>query len=172
MSVLPIITLPHPVLKKRASEVEAITPEILALLSDMAETMYAAPGIGLAANQVGMLVRAIVIDVDDPEEEDEEKYGLLKLLNPEIISHSGRIDSEEGCLSIPEVRETIQRHEIVTVQAINEKGEEIEVTANGMMSRCLQHEIDHLDGVLFIDHLSTLRREFVRKQIQKLAKPS
>lgn len=172
MSILPIIIFPHPVLKNRAKEVESITPEILALLSDMAETMYAAPGIGLAANQIGQLVRAIVIDVDDPEDKDEEKYGLLKLLNPEIVSFSGTIDSEEGCLSIPEVRETIQRHEIVTVQAINEKGEEIELTASGMMSRCLQHEIDHLEGVLFIDRLSTLRREFVRKQIQKLAKPS
>jgi len=171
MAILPIITFPHPVLKKRADEVDALTPEILTLLSNMAETMYAAPGIGLAANQVGQLLRVIVIDVDDPEEEEEEKYGLLKLINPEIISHSGKIDSEEGCLSIPEVRETIQRHEVVTVQAINENGEEIEITARGMMSRCLQHEIDHLDGVLFIDHLSTLRREFVRKQIQKLAKP-
>ena len=171
MANLPIIIFPNPVLKKRASEVDSITPEILKLLSDMTETMYEAPGIGLAANQVGQLVRAIVIDVDDPEDTEEEKYGLLKLLNPEIISHSGTVDSEEGCLSIPEVRETIQRHEIVTVQATNELGQVIEITADGMMSRCLQHEIDHLDGVLFIDHLTTLRREFVRKQIQKLAKP-
>jgi len=171
MAILPIITFPNPILKKQATEVEAITPEVLALLSSMAETMYAAPGIGLAANQIGHLIRVIVIDVDDPEDTEVENYGLLKLINPEIISYSGRIDSEEGCLSIPEVRETIQRHDIVTVQAMNELGDEIEITANGMMSRCLQHEIDHLNGVLFIDHLTTLRREFVRKQIQKLTKP-
>ena len=89
MPVLPIITFPNPVLKKRAEEVEVITPEILTLLSDMVETMYAAPGIGLAANQVGKLLRVVVIDVDDPEDEEEEKFGLLKLINPEIVSHSG-----------------------------------------------------------------------------------
>jgi peptide deformylase len=169
MATLPIITFPNPVLKERADEVESITPEIQQILIDMAETMYAAPGIGLAANQVGKLVRVIVIDVDDPEE-DDEKFGLLKLVNPEIVSFSGKVDSEEGCLSIPEVRETIERHEIVTVKALNELGKEVVITAGGLLSRCFQHEIDHLDGVLFIDHLTTLKREFVRKQIQKLAK--
>jgi len=169
MAVLPIVKFPDPVLKKRAEEVKEITPEIRELLEDMVETMYDAPGIGLAAPQVGELVRVVVIDVDDPEEEGE-KFGILKLINPEIISSTGKIDSEEGCLSIPDVRETISRSETVTVRAMDENGEVKEITAEGLLSRCLQHEIDHLNGVLFIDHLSNVKRELVRKQLLKLAK--
>ena len=170
--VYPIVVYGDPVLRKRAEDIPHNGYDVAGLAADMFETMYAAHGIGLAAPQIGKAVRMFVVDGTGLEDEPNMQDSKKVFINPVILEEFNTAwEFEEGCLSIPEVRETIQRHEIVTVQATNELGQVIEITADGMMSRCLQHEIDHLDGVLFIDHLTTLRREFVRKQIQKLAKP-
>ena len=169
MALLDIVLYPDPILKQRAEEVQSVDDGLRKLLDDMAETMYEAPGIGLAAPQIGESKRVIVVDVG-MDEETGEASGLLKLVNPEIISATGKISGEEGCLSIPDVRETVTRSEIVKVRALNEQGEPIELEASGLLSICLQHEIDHLDGILFIDLLSRVRKELVRGKLNKLRK--
>jgi len=169
MAILDIVTYPDPRLRERAREVESVTDEIRKLLDDMAETMYEAPGIGLAANQVGVLHRAIVVDVgEDPELGIESK--LYKILNPSIVKQLGSSENEEGCLSIPDVREYVTRSEQVTVIGLDENGKEITLEADGLLAICLQHEIDHLNGVLFIDHLSRLKRSLLKNKLDKLAK--
>lgn len=130
------------ILRKKSRKVEKIDSRIRTLLDDMAETMYAADGVGIAGPQVGILRRVIVVDVGE---------GLLKLINPEIISYSGEQEDVEGCLSIPNVHGEVTRPENVIVRALNEKGERVEISAKGLQARALCHEIDHLDGVLFID---------------------
>lgn len=167
MPKLPIILYPDPILKKVAAPVEEVTPEIRKLLRDMAETMYEAPGIGLAAPQVGRSIRAIVIDLGD-DEESGRKGELFQLINPEIVEASGEIDYEEGCLSIPDLRETVRRNAHVIVEALDHEGREIEIEAEGLLAICLQHEIDHLNGVLFIDRLTPIRRELMKKKLQRL----
>jgi peptide deformylase len=167
MAILEILEYPDPQLRKPCSEVKKIDKEILTLLNNMAETMYEAPGIGLAAAQVGAPHRVIVIDLGDNEELGREGK-LYKLINPVIVDSSGRVPSEEGCLSIPDIRETIERYATVTVKALNEKSEEITIQAEGLLSYCLQHEIDHLNGVLFIDHLSRLKKTLVESKLKKL----
>ncbi len=163
MAVLEIRRYPDPVLKKKAGPVEEINGELQALIDNMVETMYAAPGIGLAAPQVGETKRLIVVDVSTKE----EKHPLLVLINPVIISFEGRIDSEEGCLSVPGYTSTIKRAERVLVRGVDREGRPMEVEATGLLARVLQHEIDHLDGILFVDRMSPIKREFFRKRYLK-----
>lgn len=168
MALRKILTLPDPLLRKAAAPITEITKEVRTLLNDLAETMYDAPGIGLAATQVGAMVRAIVIDLGEREDESQPE-GLFKLINPEIIDREGFSESEEGCLSIPDVRETVRRSARVVVRALDENGKTVELEGTGLFSACLQHEIDHLDGVLFIDRLTPVRRELVKAKIRKMA---
>ena len=167
MAIRDIVLYPDARLREVCDPVTEVTHEVLELLDDMAETMYQAPGIGLAAPQVGSRHRALVVDVGDPE--NGETGRLYKLINPEIVSHEGSCDSEEGCLSIPGLRETITRAETVVVTALSPEGEELKIEADGILAICLQHEIDHLDGVLFIDHLSRLKRELVKSKLRKMS---
>ncbi len=149
MSILDIRVLGDPVLRKETAIVESVTDNIRALIEDMFETMYAAEGIGLAAPQVGRTERVTVMDVEGA------KYALI---NPEIVSRQGSARGEEGCLSIPEVFGEVDRAVAVTVRALDEKGHEIEIEGSELLARCLQHEIDHLHGKLFVDYLSVLKR--------------
>ncbi|ABK42669.1 peptide deformylase [Magnetococcus marinus MC-1] len=167
MAILPIVTAPDPVLKKRAEPVVAVDASIQQLMRDMLETMYAAPGIGLAAPQVGVSKRVIVVDVTYSEAaaQDGEPYCLA---NPEIIAAEGEITWEEGCLSVPESYGKVDRKEHVVVRGLNAQGELVTLEAHGLFAVCLQHEIDHLDGTLFIDHLSSLKRTMIIKKLKKL----
>ena len=149
MSILDIRVLGDPVLRKETNIVAGVTDDIRKLIDDMFETMYAAEGIGLAAPQVGRTERITVMHVEDA------KYALI---NPEITSSQGSIRGEEGCLSIPDVFGDVDRASAVTVRALNERGEEIEIEGTELLARCLQHEIDHLHGKLFLDYLSVLKR--------------
>ncbi len=149
MSILDIRVLGDPVLRKETAVVENVTDDVRKLVNDMFETMYAAEGIGLAAPQVGRTERITVMDVEGA------KYALI---NPEITSGQGSIRGEEGCLSIPDVFGEVDRASNVTVRALNERGEEIEIEGAALLARCLQHEIDHLHGKLFVDYLSVLKR--------------
>ncbi len=162
--ILDIKKFPEDVLKKKALPVEiAEVDSIQGLIDDMIQTMYNAHGIGLAAPQVGISKRLIVVDVSTKE----EKHPVIVLINPEIIEADGFIDSEEGCLSIPGFVSTIKRAEKVVVKGINRKGESVRIEATGLLSRALQHEIDHLDGILFIDRMSSIKREFFKKRYLK-----
>jgi peptide deformylase len=154
MGVLEILQFPHPILRKRAREVKAIDEEVHRLVKGMTETMYRAPGIGLAAPQVGAPSRVIVVDVSAGEKPEE----FIVLVNPEIVCREGDIQLEEGCLSVPDLRETVSRCRRVTVKGLDLKGQTIEVEGEDLLAVALQHEIDHLDGVLFLDHLSQLKR--------------
>lgn len=166
MALLEIVLYPNPILKQVAKPVEQIDASIRKLLHDMAETMYNAPGIGLAAPQIGKSLRAIVVDLGE-DEEGEKRSELIKLVNPEIVSASGTIDYEEGCLSIPDVREIVRRNSSIVVKGVDHEERSVEIHAEGLLAICLQHEIDHLNGVLFIDRLSPVRKELVRKKLQK-----
>ncbi len=172
MALLPIVIYPDERLKQRCAPVSEITNEIRQLLDDMAETMYDAPGIGLAAPQVGALVRAIVVDVGNDEETEDgsapKNRNLYKLINPEIIARSGTTEYEEGCLSIPDIREWVKRSAAVTVEALDESGTKVRLEADGLLAICLQHEIDHIDGVLFIDRISPLKRRLLNKPLLAL----
>lgn len=159
MTILDIRVLGDPVLRKPTRRVTEITDELRQLIADMFETMYAAEGIGLAAPQVGRTERLAVVDVDG------QKFTLI---NPEVIEHSGDIDkAEEGCLSIPEIYGDVERPVKVTIRATNENGEQYEATASELLGRCFQHEIDHLDGKLFIDYLSPLKRKSALSKWEK-----
>jgi len=163
MAVLEILTYPHPLLKKRCLEVEKIDGEVKRLIHDMTETMYEANGVGLAACQVGASKRVIVIDVSpmDPEQD------LFALVNPEIVAEEEEIDHEEGCLSVPDCLETIKRKQKVRVRGMSPEGKEIELEAQGILAIALQHEVDHLNGVLILDRMSGLKREIYRKKLRK-----
>ncbi len=152
MALLPILEYPDPRLKKVAAPVTAFTPDVVKLVRDMAETMYAAPGVGLAATQVDVHKRVIVIDVS------EAKDDLLVLVNPEIVAAEGEAECEEGCLSVPGYYDKVTRAARITVRARNERGEPIERTAEGLLAVCIQHEMDHLVGKMFVDYLSPLKR--------------
>jgi peptide deformylase len=152
MALLPILEYPDPRLKKVAAPVRSFTPEVVRLVRDMAETMYAAPGVGLAATQVDVHKRIIVIDTS------ESKDDLLVLVNPEIIATDGEAECEEGCLSVPGYYDKVTRAAQVTVRAQNERGETFERTADGLLAVCIQHEMDHLIGKMFVDYLSPLKR--------------
>ena len=159
MKILDIRVLGDPVLRKATTPVEKVTDEIRTLISNMFDTMYAAEGIGLAAPQVGRTERITVMDVEG------QKFAFI---NPEIIEREGSVRGEEGCLSIPEVFGDVTRANRVIVRALNEKGEETEVEGTELLARCMQHEIDHLDGKLFIDYLSMLKRRAAMSKWDKI----
>ncbi|MDY0040712.1 MAG: peptide deformylase [Desulforhabdus sp.] len=166
MACIEICTYPDPILKQKAEPIENIDGEISRLIDDMAETMYKAPGIGLAANQVGKAIRLVVVDLQRPEYE----HGLLVLINPEIVSVSGETSFEEGCLSVPEYFATVKRAEQVTVCGIDQHGKDIQIEASGLLAVVLQHEIDHLEGKLFVDRLGPIARDIFRRKWKKRLK--
>ena len=162
-----IVKYGEPVLEQVAEPVvEFNTPELNQLVADMWETMYAAKGVGLAAPQVGVPKRVLIIDTSVGEDETKK----IVLINPELTSKEGKQSGEEGCLSLPGFREMVTRANQVEVRARNEAGEEITLTGDELLARAFQHEIDHLNGVLFINHLSTLKRDMIRRKIKKLQK--
>lgn len=168
MAIRDILKLPDRTLRKASKPVTKITPEILALLDDMLETMYAAPGIGLAAIQIGIPKRLVVVDT--ARGEDEPKNPLF-FINPEIVWSSEEMNEhEEGCLSIPEVFDTVKRPAEVRVRYLDRKGKEKELKCSGILATCIQHEIDHTNGMLFIDHLTRLKRDRIVKKFAKAAK--
>lgn len=161
MTTLDILHFPDPRLRNVAQPVAQVDDAIRKLVDDMFETMYAAPGIGLAATQVNVDKRIIVIDVS------EEKDQPLCLINPEILARDGVEEMEEGCLSVPGVFELVERADHVRIRALNRDGEAIEMEAGDLLAVCIQHEIDHLDGKLFVDYLSPLKRARIRKKLEK-----
>jgi peptide deformylase len=161
MALLPILHHPDDRLRRKAKPVTRFDAELLSLIEDMLETMYDAPGVGLAATQVGVALRVAVMDTS------EERNAVIVMVNPEIVERSDRQDVEEGCLSVPDYRETIQRYSRVRMRALDAKGESYEMEADGLAAQCIQHEIDHLDGRLYIDYLSSIKRERLRKRMAK-----
>ena len=161
MSKLQLIYYPEPILTATNAPIDAVDDRIQALIDDMIETMYAENGIGLAAPQVGENLKITVIDVS-PDQNDPQIF-----INPEIISKTNIINSEEGCLSIPGYRDVIKRNETIGVKARDRDFKEFQITADDILSRCLQHEIDHLNGILFIDHLSRLKKQLFKKWFSK-----
>ena len=167
MSVLEVRRFPNRILSQKAQEVRAINATTLRLLNDMVDTMYSNNGIGLAAPQVGVLQRAIVVDTDA----DNRGKKLLKILNPYIAQSSGSVTWEEGCLSVVNYTAEVTRARHVLVRGWTVEQKEIEIEASDLEAVCLQHEIDHLDGTLFLDHISRLKRELYRKRARRLAPP-
>lgn len=166
MPIRDIKKYPEPVLKKKAVPVEKIDSDLQHLIDDMIETMYAAPGVGLAAPQVGVSKRLAVIDISSKD----EQYPLIVLINPLIVRTEGEIEFEEGCLSVPEYTAKVKRAENLVVNCLDREGREIEIEAGGLLAIAMQHEIDHLDGILFIDRLSPIKREFFKKRYKKAAR--
>jgi peptide deformylase len=164
MSILTICTYPDRVLRQKAERVQNIDEGIQRLIDDMIETMYNAPGIGLAANQVGRPVSVLVVDIQREESE------LIVLINPEIVSAQGKTTSEEGCLSVPEYFAKVTRHEEVVVRGLDRRGEEMEIAAGGLLSIALQHEMDHLEGRLFIDRINMVARDIFKRKWKKKLK--
>ena len=162
MTHLEILIFPDPRLRNKAQPIDVVDDDIRQLADDMLEIMYAAPGIGLAATQVNVAKRLIVIDVS------EEKTQPLVFINPRLRDIEGEETTEEGCLSVPGIYETIKRGARVTVEALNRDGQAFEITAEGLLAVCIQHEIDHLEGKLFVDYLSELKRSRIRKKLEKL----
>ena len=161
MTKLTILEYPDPRLRTRAAPIEAVTDEITALAEDMLETMYAAPGIGLAATQVDRHVRLLVADVS--EERDQPRV----FINPEILTAEGEVVHEEGCLSVPDIYASVQRAANIRVAALDRHGVPFEMEADGLLAICIQHEMDHLEGKLFVDYLSELKRKMIRKRLDK-----
>jgi peptide deformylase len=161
MARLPILEYPDPRLRKVAAPVAAVGPEIQKLVRDMADTMYAAPGVGLAATQVDVHKRVIVIDVSEGRNE------LHVFINPELVAAQGDAECEEGCLSVPGYYERVRRAARVTVRALNERGETFELTTEGPLAVCIQHEMDHLVGKIFVDYLSPLKRARLSAKLRK-----
>ena len=166
MAILEILHFPDARLRNVAKPVAQVDDSVRKLIDDMLETMYEAPGIGLAAIQVNQPRRVIVVDIS------EERNQPLALVNPEILEKHGEEQMEEGCLSVPGVYEPVQRAERVRVKALDRDGGAIEMEADGLLAVCIQHEIDHLDGKLFVDYLSNLKRQRIRKKIEKEARQS
>ncbi|MCC9003801.1 MAG: peptide deformylase [Candidatus Competibacter sp.] len=164
MARLTVLHYPDPQLRKPGSAVETVDDSVRTLVDDMLETMYAAPGIGLAATQVNVQKRVVVMDLS------EEKNQPLVFINPTLIEREGQCESEEGCLSVPGFYETVQRAERVRVSALDRDGEPFELDAGGLLAVCIQHEIDHLNGKLFVDYLSALKRDRIRKKLEKQAR--
>ncbi len=164
MAILPILVAPDPRLKLTAKPVDQVDESVRSLLDDMLETMYAAPGIGLAAPQVGVLRRMLVLDLA----RDGEERRPMKIVNPEITwTSDDDAEHNEGCLSLPEHYADVVRPAEVKVRYLDENGERQEVHAAGLLSTCLQHEMDHLDGILFVDHISALRRNMILRKLVK-----
>lgn len=166
MAILDILHFPDQRLRNKAKPVAQVDAGIRQLIDDMFETMYAAPGIGLAAIQVDVPKRVVAIDIS------KERNQPLALVNPEILTKEGVEETDEGCLSVPGVYETVQRAEHITVRALDRDGEMFEMEADGLLAVCIQHEIDHLDGKLFVDYLSNLKRQRIRKKLEKEARTS
>lgn len=164
MALLPILRYPDPRLHKPAAPVERVDESIRKLVADMAETMYEAPGIGLAATQVDVHRRVIVIDVS------EDKSKLLALINPEILDRSGEQVCEEGCLSVPGIYEKVTRSERVKVRALDPQGVPFVLETEGLLAVCIQHEIDHLEGKVFVEHLSKLKQSRIKARLAKQAR--
>ncbi|MDX1738644.1 MAG: peptide deformylase [Alphaproteobacteria bacterium] len=167
MAILEILVAPHPVLKKKALPVEEVNDEIRQLLDDMLDTMYDAPGIGLAAPQIGVSKRVIVMDIGD----EETGRSPMKMVNPEVVWESEDLASyDEGCLSFPEQYASVDRPAEVKISYLDETGKACEIAADGLLATCVQHEIDHLDGITFVDHLSSLKRNVIMRKLKKIMK--
>ncbi len=168
MSGLPILVYGDPVLRKRAKPVASISPALKRLADDMLDSMYESNGIGLAAPQVGESVRLVVVDISGGEGKEKQPYVFF---NPVILSSRGEIVAEEGCLSVPDVWADVTRPEIITVQALDREGKPFELkNVNGLLARCIQHEIDHLEGVLFVDKISATDRVFNEAKLKKMVR--
>ena len=161
MAILDILEYPNPLLRNKALVVKTVDDEVRNLVSDMFETMYAAPGIGLAANQVNIFRQIIVIDVSDHKDQP------LCLINPQLVESSGSQKCEEGCLSVPGVYANVERASQIRVRALDRDGQAFELDADELLAVCIQHEMDHLQGKLFVDYLSPLKRQRVRKKLEK-----
>jgi peptide deformylase len=170
VAFLPIYLFGQPVLRRKARPVKSADPVLVQLAADMFETMHHANGIGLAANQVGSLQRIIVVDVSGMEGPEEQAPPPLALINPVIVSEEGSWAMEEGCLSIPGVRDEVERAELITVRYRDLEFNEQRLEADGLLARVILHEIDHLDGVLFFDHVSAVKRKLLRGRLNKIAK--
>jgi peptide deformylase len=168
MAILEIRKFPDPVLRRKTDRVTKINGTIERLIDDMVETMHAAPGVGLAANQVGVSLQVAVIDLSIREDK-EKRHPLLVIINPEILSQQGSVVEEEGCLSIPDYAEKVKRAARVKVRAQDRTGNAFELEAEGLLAKALQHEIDHLNGLLFIDRLSTLKKSIFKRRLKKMA---
>jgi peptide deformylase len=167
MALLPILTAPDPGLKKKSLPVDSVDAGVRQLMDDMLETMYDAPGIGLAAPQVGVLKRVVVLDID----REDTKTGPLFMANPEIVEASDEdVSYEEGCLSVPDHYSDVVRPATVTVRYLDRDGKVQNLACEGLLATCVQHEIDHLDGVLFIDHISALKRNMILRKLLKARK--
>ena len=164
MAVLPVLHFPDERLRTKAKPVEEVTPEIQRITDDMLETMYAEEGIGLAATQVNIHQRIIVIDVS----ENRDKHYVI--INPEVIEKSGETGIEEGCLSVPESRGFVPRAEYIKIRALGRDGKPFELEAHDLLAICIQHEMDHLEGKLFVDYLSPLKRQRIQQKLEKIAR--
>jgi len=163
MANLEILKYPNPNLKKKSQPVEQIDPSLRQLVQDMAETMYTAPGVGLAAPQVGHLLRVVVLDITPPT----QPKNLIILINPEIVAAEGECVWDEGCLSLPDFTDEVKRKKKVVVRFQNLEGETVEIEGNDLLAIVLQHEIEHLDGILLVDQLSPLKRSLYKRQLRK-----
>lgn len=161
MSILKVLVYPNQGLRVKAKAISKITPELKQQVEDMRETLYAEDGIGLAATQVGINARLMLVDLS------RDSSALQVLINPVITHKEGKIPSEEGCLSFPGIRIEIERAEKITLEATDLEGKPVRIEADGLLARCLQHEVDHLDGIVFTDHLSRLKRERAHKKVLK-----
>jgi peptide deformylase len=168
MALREIRTYPDPVLRQKTGRIETLDASLERLIDDMVETMHAAPGVGLAANQVGIPLQVAVIDLSAREEKGQ-RHPLLVLINPEMLFLEGSIIEEEGCLSIPEYTEKVKRASKVKVRAQDRTGKPFEMEAEGLLAKALQHEIDHLNGLLFIDRLSPLKKDIFKRRYRKAA---
>lgn len=167
MTLLNILVAPHPVLKQKAKPVTQVDDRVRKLLDDMLETMYAAKGIGLAAPQVGVLERLVVVDIH----EKDEPPAPMKLVNPEIVWESPELNAyDEGCLSVPDQYAEVVRPKSVKLRYLDENGGRRELEVDGLLATCVQHELDHLEGTLFVDHLSMLKRNMILRKVQKAQK--
>ncbi len=166
MAILKIYQYPEPVLRAETKPVTTFDEEFITLTKDMADTMYDAPGIGLAAPQIGKSLRLIVVDISKKEEDAEQEY--MVMANPKIVEHEGSQIDEEGCLSCPEITAKVKRFQKITVNYQDETGKEMSLTTEDRFAVVLQHEIDHLNGILFIDHLSSLKRNLYKKKVKKI----
>ncbi|MGH8802451.1 MAG: peptide deformylase [Casimicrobiaceae bacterium] len=164
MALLSILEYPDPRLKKVAAPVAAVTPEIRKLIADMAETMYSVPGVGLAATQVNVHKQVLILDVSEHRDE------LRAFINPVLLEAEGEVENEEGCLSVPGYYDKVSRAERVRVRALDEHGESFELRADGLLAVCIQHEMDHLRGMVFVDYLSPLKRARVAARLRKKQK--
>ena len=164
MAIRSILTFPEPVLRKKAKKVTTFDDELIQLAQDMGETMYAAPGVGLAANQIGVLLQIVVVDISESEEEKK----IISLINPVISEGEGYVTDEEGCLSVIECTANVERFKKIKVNAQDLEGKPIEFEARDRFARIIQHEVDHLHGKLFIDRISPLKRNLYKKKLKKI----